>query len=389
MLSLRPAVLEPLERRAWSVTLLLACVMVVLVAPGRVEGFNAELRGGLWWGARWAAAAIGAAALVRVLLAFADRACRRSVVTREAVIAERGIVGRIRSEASLDRVQQISVVRSPIGRVLGLGSVVVETAGSSPGRVVLYGVRRPEKVASIVRRAERMARGRGMADGLGMSLTSASRPVRPGILVLGLAGGIGAGKSAVAAAMGTFGYAVIDSDKEAKAALDRPDVRDELVRWWGEGVLDASGRIDRRAVAARVFSDPDQRRRLEALVHPLVRQSRAAMIEKAVAAGAPGVVVDAPLLFEAGIEKECDAVVFVDCPREVRLQRVARTRGWDAAELDRREAAQLSVEEKRRRCRYVIVNDSEREALPDRARELLARIARDFGGGSVSGTAAG
>lgn len=174
--------------------------------------------------------------------------------------------------------------------------------------------------------------------------------------IIGLCGGIGSGKSAAARAFERLGCVVIDSDREARAVLDRPEVREELVRWWGPGILGADGRVHRPAVADRVFSDPAERHRLESLVHPLVRARRADLAARAASTGAAGVVVDAPLLFEAGVDSECDAVVFIDTPRDVRLARVMATRGWTEAELDRREASQWPLEEKRARSSHVVRN---------------------------------
>lgn len=179
-------------------------------------------------------------------------------------------------------------------------------------------------------------------------------------LVIGIAGGIGAGKSAVARAFGRLGCAVIDSDAEAKAALDRPEVRETLARWWGPGVLtrDAEGRerVDRSAVGRIVFSDPAARARLESLIHPMIRRTRDDARREAAAAGAKAIIYDAPLLFEAGIDKVCDAVVWVECPREDRLRRLRASRGWDEAELSRREAAQWPIEKKRALSNHEIWN---------------------------------
>lgn len=180
--------------------------------------------------------------------------------------------------------------------------------------------------------------------------------------VIGLAGGIGAGKSAVAHAFARLGCAVIDSDKEARAALERPDVQATLRSWWGDHVTAADGRTDRAAVAKVVFADPAQRTRLESLIHPLIRRTREAAQNEARAAAAPAIIYDAPLLFEVGLDKACDAVVWVHCPRDERLRRVMSTRGWDEAELTRREASQLPESAKRPRCRFEIDN-----ASPDRA----------------------
>ncbi len=174
--------------------------------------------------------------------------------------------------------------------------------------------------------------------------------------VIGLAGGIGAGKSEVARALADLGCHVIDSDQEARAVLERPEVKAQLVAWWGSGVLDAQGKVNRAAVAEIVFKNPVDRARLEGLIHPLVKLRRSEFRRGAEAARARAVVVDAPLLFEAGVDAECDAVIFVDAPREARLARVLSTRGWNEAELDRRERAQMPIEEKRRRSTHILKN---------------------------------
>ena len=194
-----------------------------------------------------------------------------------------------------------------------------------------------------------------------------------GPVIIGLAGGIGAGKSSVAAALRDLGCVVIDSDAEAKAALRRPEVRAEIARWWGASVLDAAGEVDRGAVARIVFSDSAQRRRLEALIHPLLKLTRDAVIAEAGERGTPAVVLDAPLLFEAGLDRECDAVIFVDAPRAERLRRV-RARGWDDAELARREKSQAPLETKRRSADHVVDNSAGEPDLRARVSEVFSAI---------------
>ena len=175
--------------------------------------------------------------------------------------------------------------------------------------------------------------------------------------VIGLVGGIGAGKSTVARAFALLGCVVSDSDRDAKAALDEPDTRDRIVAALGQGLLDGDGRIDRARLATRIFGDAEARRTLESIVHPRVHARRAAAFAAAPASD-PALVIDAPLLLEAGLDAACDAVVFVDCPREERLRRVREHRGWDEAELARREAAQLPLDAKRARADHVVVNDA-------------------------------
>lgn len=204
------------------------------------------------------------------------------------------------------------------------------------------------------------------------------RAGRARVLVIGLVGGIGSGKSEVARALASLGCVVSDSDAQARAVLDRPEVRAKLVRWWGRGVVGSDGRINRAAVARIVFGDARQRRRLEELVHPLVRRARREVIARASRAGAPAVVIDSPLLLERGVDRECDVIVFVRAPRRLRRARVAR-RGWTGAELARRERAQMPLDRKRRRADHVVVNDADRGTLRRRVARLLERIRSEHG----------
>ncbi|MEX2218875.1 MAG: dephospho-CoA kinase [Phycisphaerales bacterium] len=196
--------------------------------------------------------------------------------------------------------------------------------------------------------------------------------VRP--VVIGLAGGIGSGKSRVAAELGRLGAVVLDSDAEARAALERPEIRGTLREWWGPAVLNADGSVNRGGIARIVFGDAEQRRRLEGLIHPLVKRTRAEAIRAAREAGAPAVVIDAPLLFEAGVDAECDAVIFVQAPLRLRMARVSSARGWDEAELSRREAHQLPLAEKRRRSGFVIQNTGSESDLETEVARAYRRI---------------
>jgi dephospho-CoA kinase len=195
-------------------------------------------------------------------------------------------------------------------------------------------------------------------------------------VVIGLAGGIGAGKSEVARAFAALGCVVADSDKAAREALDREDVKARLVAWWGRDILDALGQVDRSKVAQIVFEDDDAREKLEALVHPIVRLSRKELRAMAKAADSPAAILDSPLLFEAGLENECDAVVFVEAPREIRLERVRKSRGWDEKELLRREKKQLPLDAKRERSDYCIVNGAQTDTgqLQTQAEHILEQI---------------
>jgi dephospho-CoA kinase len=198
-------------------------------------------------------------------------------------------------------------------------------------------------------------------------------------IVLGLVGGIGAGKSAVAAILGQLGCLVVDADRDARAAIDRPEIQQQLVRWWGPSILNADGKVNRKAVAAIVFDDPTQRTRLESVLHPVIKAFRGEVIDRARSQGMRGVVIDAHLLFEARSDTECDAVIFVDTPLERRIEHV-EARGWTAAELERRERAQMPLADKRSRCQATVVNDGSLETLAQRVKavfeDLAARHAR-------------
>lgn len=176
--------------------------------------------------------------------------------------------------------------------------------------------------------------------------------------VIGITGGIGSGKSSIAKALESLGAVVIDSDKLAHAELETPDVVKAIKARWGNKVCHADGRIDRRSLGAIVFKDAVELQWLEDLLYPRIHERRRAIIDELKSRrGVKAVVLDAPKLHEAGVDKECDAVLFVDADHDVRLQRVAQTRSWDAAELARREKMQIPLDKKKAMADYVVVNN--------------------------------
>ncbi|HEX8914053.1 MAG TPA: dephospho-CoA kinase [Humisphaera sp.] len=178
-----------------------------------------------------------------------------------------------------------------------------------------------------------------------------------GVPIIGIAGGVGSGKSHVARLFGQLGCVVIDSDAQVTEAYALPEVREAIRQWWGDAVLLPDGRVDRRAIAARVFASREERARLEALIHPVVARLRDEKMHAAVTPVTPVAFVwDTPLLFETGLAAACDAVVFVDTPRAARVARVRATREWDEAELDRRENSQWPLDKKRALSHHVLTN---------------------------------
>lgn len=193
--------------------------------------------------------------------------------------------------------------------------------------------------------------------------------------IIGLCGGIGAGKSTVAAELARLGCLVIDSDALNDEVLREPEVVRTLRGWWGPQVVRPDGTLDRQAVARIVFDDREQRRRLESLVHPLIARRRENMIARGIKDPAvKAIVLDSPLLLECQLDRLCDRVVYVEADRKQRLERLSRTRGWDLEELARREACQMPLSEKRRRADYVIRNDADRRELRQRVATVLEHI---------------
>jgi dephospho-CoA kinase len=179
---------------------------------------------------------------------------------------------------------------------------------------------------------------------------------------VGLVGGIGAGKSVASAELARRGAFVIDADAVGHALLDQTPAREQVVQRFGESVLIASDppRIDRKALGAIVFAHPSDLRDLEAILHPRMRRTFERAIARTVRKReAKAVVLDAALLFEAGWNDLCDVVVFVDAPRDLRLARLAASRGWAPETLEARERVQLPLDQKRSRADVVLVNDAE------------------------------
>ncbi len=191
--------------------------------------------------------------------------------------------------------------------------------------------------------------------------------------MIGLLGGIAAGKTTVARMLAALGARSVNADEIGHAVLGQPAVRDRVVALWGEGVLGPDGRVDRAKVARKAFSGPQELAALEAVTHPAILAELRRQIAAARAAGAPAIVLDAPLLVETRLDAVCDALVFVDCPREVRLRRAAE-RGWDAAELARRERLQTPLDVKRARARFVIDGHGPLETTTRQVQELWQEI---------------
>ncbi|MYW07750.1 dephospho-CoA kinase [Streptomyces sp. SID2563] len=195
------------------------------------------------------------------------------------------------------------------------------------------------------------------------------------MLRVGLTGGIGAGKSEVSRLLVGYGAVLIDSDRIAREVVEpgTPGLA-AVAEEFGPGVLAPDGTLDRPALGAIVFADPDRLAALNAIVHPLVRD-RSAELEKA--AGPDSVVVhDVPLLTENGLAPLYDLVIVVDAAPETQLDRLVRLRGMTEADARARMAAQATREQRRAVADLVIDNDGPVEELAARVREVWAELSR-------------
>ena len=190
---------------------------------------------------------------------------------------------------------------------------------------------------------------------------------------VGLTGGVASGKSTVAAILAGLGAVVVDADLLAREVVEpgTPGLA-AVAEAFGPGVLADDGSLDRPALGAVVFADPDARRRLEAILHPLIR-SRAAELEAAAPEGTV-VVHDIPLLAETGQADRFEAVLVVDVPVETQVERMVADRGMGREDALARVAAQATREERLAVATYVVENTGTREDLRDRVTEAFAKL---------------
>jgi dephospho-CoA kinase len=195
------------------------------------------------------------------------------------------------------------------------------------------------------------------------------------MLVVGVTGGIGSGKSTVAGLLAARGARVLDADAIVRDLYGGGELPRRIEERFGPGVTDASGAVDRPALARVVFADPGARKDLEELVHPAVRRTVLDRLDGWRREGFDGLaVIDAALLVETDAPYPLDALVVVTAPE---LDRIARleARGVPADEARRRMAAQAGDEEKEARADHVVANDGSLEDL----RAAVDRLLRDLG----------
>lgn len=190
------------------------------------------------------------------------------------------------------------------------------------------------------------------------------------MLRIGLTGGIGSGKSTVAALFARRGAPIIDTDEIAhRLAEPGAGAYDAIVAAFGDGILDAGRRVDRRQLRVRVFNDPEERKRLEAILHPRIREE----VQRRIAAfDAPYCIVVVPLLVESGFDTLIDRILVVDAPEALQVARATARSGLSAAEVRAIMAAQASRAERLKKADDVIVNDADLAQLEREVERLHA-----------------
>lgn len=201
------------------------------------------------------------------------------------------------------------------------------------------------------------------------------------MLLVGLTGNIGSGKSTVAQMFSERGATVIDADILARRAVEVGTAAyGKIVARWGARVLAPDGNLDRAAVRRIVFADHDQLEELNQIVHPEIERLRVRLIDQARRRGDQVVICDIPLLFERHMTDRFDRIVLVDASRALRLERLVKDRDLRETEAMDMIAAQMPAELKRARADYIIENDGTFAQLERRVQDVWAALMREAEG---------
>jgi len=187
------------------------------------------------------------------------------------------------------------------------------------------------------------------------------------VFLVGVTGGIGSGKSMVCTSFEQLGRTVLSADLLAREVMDRDGaVKSRLLRLFGEKAYTPDGVLDRKFVAARAFSEPGVKKRLDAIVHPAVfREIDRRIVQLPAEKRLPYVLIEAALIYESGLDKELDYVIVVEAEEETRIRRVMERDGCSREDVLRRIAAQMPADTKVNRADFVIRNESDsRQIIP-------------------------
>ena len=193
--------------------------------------------------------------------------------------------------------------------------------------------------------------------------------------IIGILGGICSGKSTVAAEFAKLGCAVIDADKIAHELLDRKDIKERVVGLFGETVIDAAGKIDSKRLADIVFADTNKLSSLNKIIHPFVLERAEQLIKQYNRENqVKAIVLDMPLLAEVGWAERCDKLIFVDCKRQLRVNRAKKMGDFDENQIKIRENFQISLDNKAAIADNVIDNNSDFPTLVRQVADIFSCI---------------
>ena len=193
-------------------------------------------------------------------------------------------------------------------------------------------------------------------------------------MVVGLTGQTGAGKTTVSDAFARHGYAVINADLVAREVTADREVVQRLAGLFGLGIVGADGGLDRKALGEKVFSDPEELRKLDAVLYPLITERIRGRIRELAAEGRRYILLDAPTLFESGADKLCVKTIAVLADQKLRKERIMERDGLSAEAADTRISAQNPDSFYRRQCDYVLHNNGTREQLFVQGEQLVRRM---------------
>jgi dephospho-CoA kinase len=195
------------------------------------------------------------------------------------------------------------------------------------------------------------------------------------MLKVGLTGNIGSGKSLIASIFQTLGIPVFCADAEAKKLYESNTVKDQLRRWFGGHIFTEEGEINRKTLAGIIFNDEDKLKKVNELIHPLVRESFGEWISER--QNDPYVIYEAAILFESGHYKSLDKIILVTAPAEIRIKRVMERDGIPRADVLARMAHQWEEEKKMHLADFIIRNDGKQMVIPQ-VMEVHRRLMLSF-----------
>ncbi len=195
------------------------------------------------------------------------------------------------------------------------------------------------------------------------------------MLKVGLTGGIATGKSTVARMFQEHGIPVVNSDLVAREVVEPGTEGHKLVvEAFGKEILNPDGSINRKRLGELVFSDPQKRKRLEEILHPLITRRMGQKLEALEKAGVPLVVVEVPLLFEKGLQRSMDFTVVVRAPEKVQIKRLMQREGLSKQQALKRIKSQMPLEDKVKMADFVIDNSGDLEATKKQVSHVIKHL---------------